>query len=375
MKQVFDRPSATPSAIVIVGSGVVGTATGEGFLELGHDVTFVDISERRVQRAAGARPQRQHHRRPPGRPLGVHHLDAPHAARRSRLRPQRLHRGHRGGRTRPGHLRTGAHRRRPFDRAARHERRAGPPRPRAGVGQDRGHGLRARVQPGVPAGRHGRGGLPQPVDDRDRQPPAADHRAHARAARALRRRGPHVQRARLGRAREVRPQHLQRHEDQLLERDVAGRAGLRHRRRPGRVDRRGLVRGVDQPALRHPRRRALRRRLPAEGHLRLPRLRRVDRRRHAVAAGGRRGQRPYGGAHRAGWTRWTRWSSATCPVPTWHDPAPVLLRAGHALGRARPVPLGLLVDPAGSRRSCTGRSSTTTGCRCRSWCRCTRRTR
>jgi UDPglucose 6-dehydrogenase len=49
VKQVFDRPSATPSAIVIVGSGVVGTATGEGFLELGHDVTFVDISERRVQ--------------------------------------------------------------------------------------------------------------------------------------------------------------------------------------------------------------------------------------------------------------------------------------------------------------------------------------
>ena len=49
MKQVFDRPSATPSAIVIVGSGVVGTATGEGFLELGHDVTFVDISDRRVR--------------------------------------------------------------------------------------------------------------------------------------------------------------------------------------------------------------------------------------------------------------------------------------------------------------------------------------
>ena len=49
MKQVFDRPSVTPSAIVIVGSGVVGTATGEGFLELGHDVTFVDISDRRVR--------------------------------------------------------------------------------------------------------------------------------------------------------------------------------------------------------------------------------------------------------------------------------------------------------------------------------------
>ena len=49
VKQVFDRPSATPSAIVIVGSGVVGTATGEGFLELGHDVTFVDISARRAR--------------------------------------------------------------------------------------------------------------------------------------------------------------------------------------------------------------------------------------------------------------------------------------------------------------------------------------
>ena len=49
MKQVFDRPSATPSTIVIVGSGVVGTATGEGFLEFGHDVSFVDISERRVR--------------------------------------------------------------------------------------------------------------------------------------------------------------------------------------------------------------------------------------------------------------------------------------------------------------------------------------
>lgn len=49
MKQVFDRPSVTPSAIVVVGSGVVGTATGEGFLELGHDVTFVDISPRRVR--------------------------------------------------------------------------------------------------------------------------------------------------------------------------------------------------------------------------------------------------------------------------------------------------------------------------------------
>ena len=37
------------STIVIVGSGVVGTATGEGFLAAGHDVTFVDISPARVR--------------------------------------------------------------------------------------------------------------------------------------------------------------------------------------------------------------------------------------------------------------------------------------------------------------------------------------
>ncbi|GAA0930150.1 2-dehydropantoate 2-reductase N-terminal domain-containing protein [Pseudonocardia zijingensis] len=35
--------------IFIVGSGVVGAATGEGFLKAGHDVTFVDISEVRVR--------------------------------------------------------------------------------------------------------------------------------------------------------------------------------------------------------------------------------------------------------------------------------------------------------------------------------------
>ncbi|MGH3587683.1 MAG: 2-dehydropantoate 2-reductase N-terminal domain-containing protein, partial [Pseudonocardia sp.] len=34
--------------IFIVGSGVVGAATGEGFLKAGHDVTFVDISPERV---------------------------------------------------------------------------------------------------------------------------------------------------------------------------------------------------------------------------------------------------------------------------------------------------------------------------------------
>ena len=42
------------SRIFIVGSGVVGAATGGGFREAGHDVTFIDISEARV-RELGAR--------------------------------------------------------------------------------------------------------------------------------------------------------------------------------------------------------------------------------------------------------------------------------------------------------------------------------
>jgi UDPglucose 6-dehydrogenase len=49
------------SRIFIVGSGVVGTATGEGFLAAGHDVTFIDISMSRVRelrdRGLDARPQ------------------------------------------------------------------------------------------------------------------------------------------------------------------------------------------------------------------------------------------------------------------------------------------------------------------------------
>jgi UDPglucose 6-dehydrogenase len=36
------------SRIFIVGSGVVGAATGEGFLKAGHNVTFIDVSEPRV---------------------------------------------------------------------------------------------------------------------------------------------------------------------------------------------------------------------------------------------------------------------------------------------------------------------------------------
>ena len=37
------------SRIFIVGSGVVGTATGEGFLAAGHEVTFIDTSAARVR--------------------------------------------------------------------------------------------------------------------------------------------------------------------------------------------------------------------------------------------------------------------------------------------------------------------------------------
>jgi UDPglucose 6-dehydrogenase len=37
------------SRIFIMGSGVVGTATGEGFLAAGHDVTFIDIAPARVR--------------------------------------------------------------------------------------------------------------------------------------------------------------------------------------------------------------------------------------------------------------------------------------------------------------------------------------
>ena len=40
---------ARESRVFIVGSGVVGTATGEGFRSVGHELTFIDISQRRVQ--------------------------------------------------------------------------------------------------------------------------------------------------------------------------------------------------------------------------------------------------------------------------------------------------------------------------------------
>ena len=41
------------SRIFIVGSGVVGAATGGGFRDAGHDVTFIDINEARVEELKG----------------------------------------------------------------------------------------------------------------------------------------------------------------------------------------------------------------------------------------------------------------------------------------------------------------------------------
>lgn len=49
------------SRIFIIGSGVVGSATGRGFLQMGHDVTFVDVLPERVAdlRAAGYDARRE----------------------------------------------------------------------------------------------------------------------------------------------------------------------------------------------------------------------------------------------------------------------------------------------------------------------------
>jgi UDPglucose 6-dehydrogenase len=41
------------SRIIVVGSGVVGTATGRGFIEAGHDVTFIDVLRSRIDTLRG----------------------------------------------------------------------------------------------------------------------------------------------------------------------------------------------------------------------------------------------------------------------------------------------------------------------------------
>lgn len=51
----------TPARIFVIGSGVVGTATGLGFLAAGHRVTFIDVAEARVSDLR-ARGLDAHHR-------------------------------------------------------------------------------------------------------------------------------------------------------------------------------------------------------------------------------------------------------------------------------------------------------------------------
>src|SRR5690242_19747193 len=53
------RRSCVVTNIHIVGSGVVGTATGRGFAQMGHNLTFVDIAPERVRqlRAEGFNAQ------------------------------------------------------------------------------------------------------------------------------------------------------------------------------------------------------------------------------------------------------------------------------------------------------------------------------
>jgi UDPglucose 6-dehydrogenase len=53
--------NTTPARIFVVGSGVVGTATGLGFLAAGHRVTFVDVADARVDDLR-ARGLDAHHR-------------------------------------------------------------------------------------------------------------------------------------------------------------------------------------------------------------------------------------------------------------------------------------------------------------------------
>ena len=150
-----------------------------------------------------------------------------------------------------------------------------------------------------------------------------------------------------GRARQVRAQHLQRHEDQLLERDVAGRAGARHRRRPDRGDRRALGRGRRINPLYGIRGGApYGGVVPAQGHQGLPRLRRARSAStmpllRAVVEVNDRLEALTGQELR------TRSVERECPAPTWHDTARCTTTCWAPLG-CSVGPLGLLVDPAGS---------------------------
>jgi UDPglucose 6-dehydrogenase len=47
--RISDQETSIMARIFIVGSGVVGTATGKGFLHAGHEVTFIDILPQRLE--------------------------------------------------------------------------------------------------------------------------------------------------------------------------------------------------------------------------------------------------------------------------------------------------------------------------------------
>ncbi|MEK8174646.1 2-dehydropantoate 2-reductase N-terminal domain-containing protein [Streptomyces sp. M19] len=172
--------------IFIVGSGVVGTATGKGFLRAGHEVTFVDILPQRLQylRSQGldARSALDLRSEPDGFVFLT--LPTPNVGHRYDLT------AFEDGTASVGEAlaaATGTHvvvvrstvpRAPPRAPCARCWRstREGPRR-----------GLHPGQQPGVPARRLRDRGLPPPLDDRDRLPQHADRGAAQRPPLALRR--------------------------------------------------------------------------------------------------------------------------------------------------------------------------------------------
>ena len=159
------------SRIFIVGSGVVGTATGEGFLAAGHDVTFIDVSAARVRELEARGHDVRTELDLSGEPESFIFLTlpTPHTGYEYDLR------AFTAGSTSVGKALATPRRRGTLSWCAPPFRPA-PPRASSSTvleehsGMVAERGLRPRVEPGVPAGGVGGRGLPQPVDDRRRQP-------------------------------------------------------------------------------------------------------------------------------------------------------------------------------------------------------------
>ena len=133
------------SRIFIVGSGVVGTATGEGFLAAGHEVTFIDISPARVRELQARGHDVRTELDLTGEPESFIFLTLPTPHDGLRVRPARVHRRQhrRSARRSPG-LAGAAHRGRALHRSARHHRGPGPvpsSRSTPGWSPDEGFGL------------------------------------------------------------------------------------------------------------------------------------------------------------------------------------------------------------------------------------------